>query len=82
VTGFCESGNEQSSETDDDFLDWMSNYRFLAKESAPWLGSCCLNILCFLYASVLCTYSITSAGLTAISQALLHCYHTPYKTPG
>ena len=43
---------------------------------------CWLNVLYFLYASVLCTYSITSAGRTAISQVLLHCYHTPHKTPG
>jgi hypothetical protein len=43
---------------------------------------CCLNFLYILYASVLCTYSITSAGRTAISRALLHCYHTPHKTPG
>jgi hypothetical protein len=47
VTGFCENGNEYyGSETDADFLDWMSNYRFFAKESAPWLKlGCCLNIL-------------------------------------
>ena len=82
MTGFCESGNEHYvSEIDADFLDKqlpISREGICSMvELDRWL-----NILYFLYASVLCTYSITSVGRTAISQVPPHCYHTPCRTPG
>lgn len=61
----------------------MSNYRFLAKESAPWLKQTVVWAFGISFMQVFFVLNrITSAGRTAISQALLHCYHTPYKTAG
>jgi hypothetical protein len=45
--GTCEYGNEPSgSIKDGEFLDYLSNYNLLKKDSAPWsslLSELCLN---------------------------------------
>jgi hypothetical protein len=37
MAGFCEHGDERSSSIEGrEFLDWLSDYELLKKDSAPW----------------------------------------------
>jgi hypothetical protein len=68
LVGSCEHGTEISGSIKGrEFIDWLSNYQLLQKDSAPWsllfsklLEACCMNTrLC-------CCYGIVSRNQLTI----------------